>query len=474
MVEGKGSIADKNRENKPEEAAKIFCDSAYPESRPPRGFGQHPEYQKAFEKWKQQMKKGEFPTAESLAGILKLGNVYLIPRDRYIETTDNFGDRIATGSPEVAVMPFSLYDLRADIYEDPYFEELLEWAFFRLGDIGQLGFLVPPKPEDWNLDATMIYPAPYFTHTRWAHSRLVAFLMEAILAKHDYTEEERRLVFLTSAYHDAATPAGGDSVKRVDPKGLDEEENFEWVLRRHGLAQRWSKKYGFDIEKAKGWVKGEGLFGRILDIVDRMAYTALDCYYIGSSRPCKLRSLGIENPLVMDVWQDLKLNDDRTDFAFTDPNRLFQFLLLRAYEHQELLMNPYSRAMDYLLQQLVQPLYDNKIITKEQLLLNDDHWLYSVLQEHYPDKNVWCFLEPERLSWKRFDSLEELESFCFDNQAVDHKDYMKGFDTGLSLGVYRDDGKIVPVRESLEDEQIEELEKINRQIKGYYAYFTKE
>ncbi|MDD5750321.1 MAG: hypothetical protein PHU56_01560 [Candidatus Pacebacteria bacterium] len=453
---------------------KIFCDPAFPESGPLPGFGQHPGFQKAFQEWQQQVKRGEIPEAVSLDSILSLGRVHLVPRDRYVEIIDSFGDKIATGSPDIAILPFSSYDLLADVYEDTFFKELLGQPFFRLGGISQLGYLVPPKPDNWKSDTAMIYPAPYFSHTRWAHSRLVAFLMEAILAKHDYTEQERLPVVLASAYHDIATPAGGDSVKRVDPAGLDEEENFEWALRHYGLAQRWSDEYGFDMEKAKGWVNGRELFGRVLDVVDRMAYTALDCYYVGSSRPCDVRSVGLKNPLTMDVWQDLKFNDGRSDFAFTDPDRLFHFLLFRAYEHKDLLTNPYSRAMDSLLQQLVKPLYDKGTITREQLLLGDDNWLNSVLQEHYPDKNVWCFIEPERLDWKKFDSLEELQTFCSGRkQAVDHVEYMKGFDTGLSIGAHSD-AKIVPVRDLLKDEQVGELEEISRQTKGYYAYFTEE
>ncbi|MDD4990490.1 MAG: HD domain-containing protein [Candidatus Pacebacteria bacterium] len=452
---------------------KILCDPAFPESRPILWFGQHPEFQRAFKKWQREVKRGKSPRAVPLADIFRVGKIHLIPRNQYIEVVDDFGDRITTGSPDNAILPFSSYDLFADIYEDPYFKEFLERPFFRLGGISQLGYLVPPRPEDWKLNATMIYSAPYFVHTRWAHSRLVAFLMEAILAKHGYPEKERFPVVLASAYHDIATPAGGDSVKRVDSEGLDEEDNFEWVLRHYGLVQKWSDEYGFDIEIAKDWVKGTGLFGRVLDIVDRMAYTSLDSYYVGSSRPCKLRTLGLKNPLVMDVWQDLKFNDDRTNFAFTDPNRLFKFLLFRAYEHEELLMNPYSRALDFLLQQLVQPLYESGIITREQLLLSDDGWLYAVLQEHYPDKNVWCFLEPESLSWKKFDELEELKRFCSINGAVDHVEYMKGFDTGLNLGVYSGK-KIVPARELLSGEQVEELEEISGQIRGYYAYCIKE
>ena len=278
---------------------------------------------------------------------------------------------------------------------------------------------------------------------------------------------------MTAAYHDIAIPAGGDSIKRVAKKELDEENNFEWLLNYHGLAKNWSEKYGFNVKEAKQWVKGHGLFGKILDIIDRMAYTALDCYYIGYSRPCKIRSFGLENPLVMDVWQDLKINEDQSDIVFTNSDRLFNFLVFRAYEHIELLMNPYSRALDFFLQKMVQPLYEKGIINREQLLTHGDLWLHDVLRNYYPERSVWAIIEPELLSWKKFDTLPQLKKFCSENEETDHTEHIKGFDTGLGLNVY-DGNKIVSAREIFLDEQIEELEELNRQVKGYYVYYKRE
>lgn len=457
----------------------LIRSSIFQDEKVPFNYGRHPKLEhsckRLYERMATSTRKKEIYESYKvpLVNIPKAGNVYLIPRDRYITVIDEFEDIVAVENLDKAMLPFSSYDFYANFFEEEYFKEFLHCAFYRLGGISQLGYLVPPRPEDWDRNINISYVFPAFPSTRWAHCRLVALMMEAVLARNGFTEKERLPIVLTSAYHDSATPAGGDSIQRIAKKELDEENNFEWVLDYHGLTEKWSKEYGFDIKKAKRWVKGSGLFGKVLDYLDRIAYTALDCYYVGITRPGKIRSFGLQNPLVMDVWQDLKIKEDRSAFAFSNPNSLFNFLLFRAYEHLELLMNPYSRALDFFLQKLVQPLYEKKIITREQLLTNDDLWLHEVLRTNYPEKNVWAIIDPEHLSWKKFDTLKQVKKFCSENEKIDHTEHIEKFDTGLSYGVY-DGNKIVPAGEIFSSQQIEELEEINSQVKGYYVYYVKE
>ncbi|MDD5145660.1 MAG: HD domain-containing protein [Candidatus Pacebacteria bacterium] len=456
----------------------INSGSIFPGEKVPFSYGFHPKFEHSYRRFYREMirkaRKGVFYEKKvSLTDIRKSGNVYLVPRDRYMEVVDEFGDIVAVGNLDKAMFPFSSYDFYADILEEKYFQELLSQAFYRLGEISQLGYLVPPRPEDWDPNISISYYVPAFPHTRWAHSRLVAFLMEAVLASHGFMEKERLPIILTAAYHDIAIPAGGDSIKRVNMEELDEENNFEWVLNHYGLVEEWSKEYGFDIQVAKQWVKNQGLFGRLLDVIDKMAYTALDCYYVGVDRPCNVRTFGLKNPLIMDVWQDIKIKEDRSDLAFTNPDRLFNFLLFRAYEHTDLLMNPYSRALDFFLTKLVQPLYEKGIVTREQLLTQDDMWLKDVLRVSYPKRNASIIIEPELISWKKFDDREQFEKFCSENKEADHTEYIKGFNLGLDFKVY-DGNKITSAREVFSKNQIEELEEANRKVKGYYIYYAKE
>lgn len=176
----------------------------------------------------------------------------------------------------------------------------------------------------------------------------------------------------------------------------------------------------------------------------------------------------------MDVWEDIKFNNDRTRFGFLDAERLFNFLLLRAYEFQELLFNPYSRALDLFLKKIVEPLYKRKIISKEDLLTHDNDWLYLVLNEHYP-MEVKCYIEPEKLSWKRFRAEKELRIFC-DNlnpdNTLDHIEYIAGFASGLDWLVWNG-RKLIPLRSSISENKVKLLEKVIASTKGYYAYYKK-
>ncbi len=222
-------------------------DSIFPGERAPFSYGCHPKYEYSCKKFyrnnERKRRQGEFYEGNRvpLAEIPKSGNVYLVPRDKYMAIVDEVRNIVAIGNFDKAMFPFSSHDFYADIYEDKYFQELLHYAFFRLGEISQLGYLVPPRPEDWNPDVSISYYVPAFPHTRWAHSRLVAFLMEVMLANHGFTGKERLPIVLTAAYHDVAIPAGGDSIKRVAPEELDEENNFEWLLNYHGLAKKWTE-----------------------------------------------------------------------------------------------------------------------------------------------------------------------------------------------------------------------------------------
>lgn len=454
----------------------------------PFGFGMHPKFARSFERSRiilgsRHISKRQFHRAHRLMAGEEISlsqladprhpEVFIIRRDRNLAVVDDFGDHIGH---YITNFPFSSTNFYADLeeHEGTLFYELSHsTAWSRLDRISQLGYLVPPRPDDWNKDFEIFYLVPTFTHTRKLHSLLTAILMELILARNGFSFQERAPVVLTAGYHDVATPAGGDSIKRVDPKGLDEEESFAWVLQYYGLPKRW-ERFGFDLSLAQDWVKGRGMFGRLLDIVDRLSYVGIDCYQVGDERPGEIRNFCLEHPLVMDVWQDIRFSSDKTQFGFTDPERLFNFLLLRAYEFHELLYNPYSRAMDLFLKKLTLPLYKKGIITKEQLLTRDDSWLEDMLRRHYPDK-IKTIIDPEKLAWKRFADAEEWKEFqevCLKDGSLDHADQLKRFKTGLDLPIISGSSSgFTPLREVLSKEQVGLLEGIACSREGYYVYY---
>jgi len=447
----------------------------------PPGFGDHPDLERNQKAIRRHLRRhGGKRTVERVAeeiigketSVLEFADsrhpeVFIIPRDKHIFVVDSSGEPIGF---QRTLFPFSSTDFYVDLDEEGLFHAFAATeAFGRISGISQLGYLVPPRPEEWDKDYTIVYLAPQFHHTRGLHCLLAAIIMEVVLARHGFSEEARADKVLIAGFHDIAIPAGGDSVKRVDPKELDEEDNFSWVIKHYGLAKQWSEEFGFKLGFAQKMVKNQGVFGRLLDVIDKICYTALDCYHVGFQRPGQIRNFCLAHPLVMDVWQDIRFTADQTEFAFLDSERLFRFLLLRAYEFQEFLYNPYSRALDLLLKNLVQPLYDKGIITKEELLTHNDQWLDAVLDQHYPG-TLQHFIEPEKLSCKKFATVQEQEAFCVEiGDKLSHAEYINGFNVGLDWLVFGQKG-ITPLRQTISQDKREQLEGISESTKGYYVY----
>jgi len=451
----------------------------------PLGFGYHPKVRRAMERYHRDVRNPKKQKSlhrrmrkiieDKGIPIQKFANschpeVFIIPRDMQCHLVE------APGGEVVAFhrteLPFSSTDFFVDIDEADLFHVFASGPLFRLVMISQLGYLVPPRPDEWDKKQSIAYTVPQFRHSRWEHSLLVAILMEVILARNGFSQRERATKVLAAACHDIAMPAGGDSVKRVDPEALDEEKNFIWVLNHYDLAKKWNEEYGFDVVLAQEMVENKGVFGRLLDVFDKISYTALDCYHVGLVRPGKIRSLCLKHPLIMDIWQDIKFTTGRTKFFFSKPGRLFYFLLLRAYEHQEFLFNPYSRALDLFLKNLVQPLYDKGIITREQLLIQNDEWLEAVLTKHYPEA-LKPIIEPEELSCQKFETEKEQQAFVEQlGNRLSHTEYIGGIDTGLDWPV-RHWGRIIPLREAISQDEVDLLEGVAKSTIGYYVYYYK-
>jgi hypothetical protein len=422
--------------------------------------------------------------------------VVLIPRNQLLDVRDQWDDHIAVIGIDCYPMPFSSYNFFVDEELDYYsetehktvFREFMgAQAFFRLGSISQLGYLVPPPPEGHKENDRVYYLPPMFPHTRWLHSMLTACLMEVVLARNGFSAEERTPMVLAAAFHDIATPVGGDSVKRVSPTELDEEKNFSWILKYYKLDKRWKEMFGFKVRDAAKWVQGLGLFGQLLDWVDKISYTAVDCLYIGNHKETKIRQFACQHSLVMDIWQDIRFSEDRKQIYFSDRDRLFDYLYLRALEHEELLLNPRARSLDFLHTKLVKKLYDKGIkagslrlltrrkrITKKELITKGGFWFEDVLQKNFP-KNYWGpLVTPDDLVWKRFKTEEEMLIFCrsLGKKHVDHYEEIKPFKTGLDWPV-KFGKSIRRLRDVLPNYKKRRMNRILEKTTGYYVYFMK-
>jgi hypothetical protein len=448
--------------------------------RPPRGFSQHPLLMRRLQTVNARAAKMSNPSAGLDLMLGKYVNVtefadprhpdvFIIPRDRHMRVVDPDGEAI--GFMET-VLPFSSTNFWTEFFDSD--SVFTEWyrapEVFRLGGISQLGYLVPPRPIDWLDDVSLCYLVPQFTHTRWIHSLVVAFLMEVTLARNGFSLLERQPMVLTGGCHDIAMPAGGDSIKYLDRAAFDEETNFSAVMQQSGLAERWQQMFGLDLEQAAAWVRNEGVIGKLLDVCDKLSYTAIDCYSLGSMRNSNVRELCVTYPLVMDVWQDIQFNQDRTGFGFKHPERLLHFALLRAYEHTDLLQNPYSRAMDTHLEQVARPFYEAGVITKEQLLRENDDWLLRRLTSLAPER-MGYILEPEKLRFRRFES--ETASLAFQSSLGDrlvHTDEVRGFRAGLHWPVWHK-GEIVTLEQALDPVEVRRLQELQSSTRGFYVYY---
>jgi HD superfamily phosphohydrolase len=435
-------------------------------------FGAHPDFVKDYlNKVRLYYQgKGEHPILDVGVNIKEFFNalhpeVYVLPRNRHLNFVDEWEDNIGL---EIIKLPFSSFDFWIDEeFEGLFYEVKSNQAFCRLGAISQLGYLVPPLDEKDKDYTNISYIVPIFPHTRWIHSLLTGVLMEIILAKNQFCFSKRSPIVLAAVLHDIATAAGGDSVMRISPE-LEEEKNFSEVVRKNSWNKVLKRKYDFDLEIAAGWVKGEGLYGKLLDVVDKISYTAMDCFHLGSQKNGAVRQFCLQHPLIMDVWQDVRVNDQ--EVYFSDAERLYNFLLLRAFEHKELLYDPRCRTLDFFLTLKVGDLYQQGIITKEDLLNGDNDWLERVLAIYFPD-NFKTYISPDDYGWKKFKTQAEQEKFIKSvGDNFDHAEYIKGFNTGLDWKVeYK--GGVRPLCEVINKEKVRKLEQINESIKGYCVYY---
>ncbi|MFH1235708.1 MAG: hypothetical protein V1685_02095, partial [Parcubacteria group bacterium] len=350
-------------------------------------------------------------------------------------------------------------------------------TFWRMYKINQLGLLVPDQPPGSHPDSSISFGVPPFSHSRGIHSILPAAMAEVLLSRAGFPEWERIPFVLTVLYHDCATPVGGDSVKRMDPIALSEETNFARVLELSGLSERWRRDYGFNLEQASSWVRNEGTFGLLLDILDKMSYVALDCYALGYFRAGLVRDYCLEHPLFMDVWEDILFTHDRKRIAFRDPERLFTFLLARAYEHQELLHNPYSRIFDFTLTRIVREYYLKGNITRDNLITWGPERFEVELAQRGQSALI-DLMEPDEYEFKRFDTAEELHRFCrlIGGDHVDHVEYIRGCNPCLDWPVFTDPEQrtgIVPLWQLLPQRCIDLIVRVSQSRKGHYAYWRK-
>jgi len=273
------------------------------------------------------------------------------------------------------------------VWEDGLVEDTDKtFCLERLNQIRQLASLHSPIVTD---EGWREYPMD-FTHTRYIHSLEVCAIATLIgrrckLSKHDFDT-----LRVAAQSHDALTPAGGDSLKAIDPSAFDEDAHFPEIFTRPG----WPclrDKYGLDQSELTDIVLGRGMLGRILDASDKLAYTGYDTEQFLSRNLHggfawenfgefydRMTSLLKANPYPCSVWECAEQRNG--ELVFTDEDRFADFLRLRALMFKILYANAAARFMEAgFVAEVAKILYQDKILTRESLLSIGDLFLFEIM-----------------------------------------------------------------------------------------------
>lgn len=258
---------------------------------------------------------------------------------------------------------------------------------FRLDGIRQLGYLRAPAPTH-----DIIANAPLSESTRYAHSIDVMAIATVMAQNLGLTGTMFATTRAAGLLHDMGTPAGGDSVKMIDPRALDEDLNFPKLLARHDVSAILAK-HGINRKLLCEAILNRGIAGEILDIADKLAYVGRDLFqtlhhikggaYIDLQPGLKTLARLLEYyPLVCSIWDAVELQDGHV--VFTDPGRLGAFLRVRTLMFRELYYHPRARFGEFLVSRLlVKALYRRKIVTIAGLVEMADYELERLMESEY-------------------------------------------------------------------------------------------
>lgn len=280
---------------------------------------------------------------------------------------DNFFDGGKDGVHKVSIpIPYShVYFM---VHDDGISRKAHDaFELYRHNEIAQLSFLKDPtNPQMYLLSET-------YEHKRDTHAYSVGALALLLSYRAGLTEEERAYLYVAGLTHDAATAAGGDTMKLVDREAFDEERNYTRYL--HGDSwEDFRDEFDLKGETLHAIVRGEHPLSGILDVADKITYTAWDVREFLKREQGSRSLLGREiakfaweHPFFADVWDTLAYEDGSV--VMTDPDAWADFLTLRIMMFQEVYFNPARRFYEVLLGELILPvMYRAGLLPKEELL----------------------------------------------------------------------------------------------------------
>lgn len=354
------------------------------------------------------------------------------------------------------------------VKEDSYLDDAEKaLPIARLAGISSLSFLV-----DSRYQTILQYHVP-FVQDRRTHSLGVAVVAKQIAEQNGMPEAITRLVSIAGLAHDQATPALGDATKTLDNQHLHEEDFWQDVM----TMDRWrflrrNEIMPIDMDDI---IHNRGMLGEVLDIADRITYVMKDLHALGVqptskadatlvARNKQLNDMLELDPLIGDIIDTVKINQESQQVYFSDPEKLKIFLGLRALLHQHVYLNPASQARDMYIAELIKPYYSptpagGKLDPHLLRIMTDQDLLTYLNQKYFPDgtidslpfdnpmRQVMTYWHPDNM--ETFETMEDAEKRKAEIEQQ-HGVFVLGiktikkFDTGTHYNVLDKNGKIVP------------------------------
>jgi hypothetical protein len=362
-------------------------------------------------------------------------------------------------------MPFCSNDLFALKNDYPFLGSLFsEKAFLRQKNISQLQSLIPPIKKG-STQQGKAYSFPHFPHTRYDHAKMVGMMAMYLIYKCNLSWPEETSFVIAAAYHDSATVARGDAIRNAFEE-LCEERNFSEYIQSYNLENKWNI-LGFNLAKAQKYVLGRGKFGRVVNIIDRISYTLLDCFYLGENIPSELKTFIANNPLFGDVWLDIHITHNQVYFSHA--KRLWIFLMIRALMHVHLYKNPDCRKFEHVIAKETKKMLAEGIITFDDLKKKDDNWLTSKIEKY--NQKMTSLMHPELIDWKYFSNEHDCLQYASSlGEKLILTENIKNFDSCLDWNI---GNKGLKLHSTISIEESQQLCKLSSLRSGWYAYFYK-
>lgn len=234
-------------------------------------------------------------------------------------------------------------------------------------------------------------PLP-FNHTRYVHMLDTMAIAMLIGARCGLSQNDFIHLRVAAQTHDAMTPAGGDSIKVVDPDGLDEDKRYSELFSNPDWP-KFRDQYGLQEEKLLAIIAGQGVLRQILDLADKLAYVGRDLWMFLDKNPPGheashlfqkeydwiMHILKI-HPYPCSVWGHTRIIDN--ELVVTSKESLAKFLKVRALMFKILYNNASSRFFEAgFVAELAKVLYNDGTLTKNNLVEMRDEKLFMMMEK---------------------------------------------------------------------------------------------